>query len=50
MIVYTKAPATESKANQAATDLLAKYFGVSKSAIALLRGHTSRQKVFEVQK
>lgn len=50
LIVYTKAPATESKANQAATDLLAKYFGVSKSAIALLRGHTSRQKVFEVQK
>lgn len=49
-IVYTKAPAIEGKANKAVMLLLAKHFNVSKSAVNLLRGHNSKQKVFEINK
>lgn len=47
-IIYTKAPAIESRANAAAIKLLAKYFGVSKSQVRLLRGATSKHKVFDI--
>lgn len=36
------------RANRAAAELLAGYFGVPKSAIRLVAGARSRQKVFEV--
>lgn len=36
------------KANQALVDLLAKHFSVPKSSVKLLRGHSSRKKVFEI--
>lgn len=48
VMIYTKSPAVDGRANDAAIKLLAKYYGVSKSRVRLLRGHTSRQKVFEI--
>ena len=48
LMVFTKSPAVEGRANEAAARLLAKYYGVSKSRIRLVRGHTSKHKVFEV--
>lgn len=46
--IFTKAAAVEGKANQSAIKLLAKYYGVSKGKVRLIRGHTSKRKVFEV--
>ena len=48
LTVYTKAPAIEGRANMAAAKLLAKYFGVAVSKVKLLRGATSKYKVFEI--
>ena len=48
LMVFTKSPAVEGRANEAAARLLAKYYGVSTSRIRLVRGHTSKHKVFEV--
>ena len=50
LIVYTKAPAIEGRANLAAVKLLAKHFGVMSSKVKLLRGAASKYKVFEVDK
>lgn len=47
-IIYTKAPAIEGRANAAAIKLLAKYFGVPQSGVKLVRGATSRRKVFNI--
>ena len=48
LTIYTKAPAIEGRANLAAVKLLAKHFGVALSKVKLLRGATSRYKVFEI--
>ena len=48
LMVFTKSPAVEGKANESAVRLLANYYGVSKSRVRLVRGHTSKHKVFEV--
>lgn len=50
LTVYTKAPAIGGRANLAATKLLAKHFGVASSKVKLVRGTTSKYKVFEVDK
>mgnify|MGYP000972822595 CR=1 FL=1 len=50
LTVYTKAPAVEGRANAAAAKLLAKHFGVAPSKVRLVRGATSKYKVFEVDK
>ena len=50
LTAFTKAPAIEGRANEAAASLLAEHFGVSKSKVKLVRGHTSKYKLFEVQK
>ena len=50
LTIYTKAPAIEGRANLAAVTLLAKHFGVSSSKVKLVRGTTSKYKVFEVDK
>lgn len=47
-IIYTKAPSIEGRANAAAIKLLAQHFGVSKSQVRLLRGATSKYKVFDI--
>lgn len=50
LTIYTKAPAIEGRANAAAVKLLAKHFGVAPSKIKLVRGATSKYKVFEIDK
>ena len=48
LVVYTKAPAIEGRANLAAIKLVAKHYGVAPSRAKLVRGTTSRNKVFEI--
>ncbi len=48
LTVYTKAPAIEGRANAAAIKLLAKHFKVASSKVKLVRGATSKYKVFEI--
>ena len=48
LTIYIKAPAIEGRANAAAVKLLAKHFGVAPSKVKLLRGATSKYKVFEI--
>ena len=48
LTVYIKAPAIEGRANAAAIKLLAKYFGVASSKVKLVRGATSKYKIFEI--
>lgn len=43
-----RAPADKGAANEAATGLLAEALGIAPSRLALLRGATSRQKLFRV--
>lgn len=50
LTIYIKAPAIEGRANLAAVKLLAKHFSVAPSKVKLLRGATSKYKVFEVDK
>ncbi|XMT16989.1 DUF167 domain-containing protein [Candidatus Saccharibacteria bacterium oral taxon 488] len=50
LMIYTKAPAIEGRANVAAVKLLAKHFGVAPSTVKLVRGAASKHKVFEVNK
>ena len=46
--VSVRAPAQEGKANEAVIELLAKYFSVTKSAIKIVRGQTSRKKLIQI--
>lgn len=48
LTVYIKAPAIEGRANAAAIKLLAKHFKVSPSRVKLVRGATSKYKIFEI--
>lgn len=48
LTIYTKAPAIEGRANLATVKLVAKYYGVAPSRVKLVRGATSRNKVFEI--
>ena len=48
LTIYTKAPAIEGRANLAAVKLVAQYYGVAPSRVKLVRGTTSRNKVFEI--
>ena len=50
LTIYTKAPAIEGRANLAAVKLLAKHFSVAPSKVKLVRGATSKYKVFEIDK
>ena len=47
--VRVAAPAREGRANRALVDLLAESLGVPRSAVTILRGQTSRDKVVEVR-
>ena len=47
--VYLTAPAVEGKANIALIKFLAKHFGVSISAIDILKGLKSRQKIVNIK-
>ncbi len=48
LMVYTKAPAIEGRANAAVIKLLAKHFKVASSKVKLVRGATSKYKIFEI--
>lgn len=46
--VSVQAPPVQGKANRAIIQALAEHFGVPATCVAMLRGHTSRQKLIEV--
>ena len=48
LTVYIKAPAVEGRANAAAIKILAKHFKVAPSKVKLVRGATSKYKIFEI--
>lgn len=48
VVLRLNAPAIEGKANKAAVDFIAEYFGIPRSRVTLVSGQTSRHKVFEV--
>ena len=48
LVVYTKEPAIEGRANAAAIKLVAEHFEVNRMSVKLIRGHASKYKVFEI--
>lgn len=46
--VHTTTAPTDGQANDAVIKMLAKYFDVPRSAIHIIRGHTSHNKVIEI--
>jgi uncharacterized protein (TIGR00251 family) len=48
LVLRLNAPPVEGKANKAAVDFLAGYFGVTRSAVLLVRGESSRHKIFQI--
>lgn len=48
-IVSVQAPPVDGKANDALIKLLAKELGISKSRIHIKSGHTSRNKLIEIE-
>ena len=48
LLLRLNAPARDGKANKAACEFVARYFGVSRSAVALIGGERSRHKIFEI--
>ena len=48
LIVAVKEPPIDGKANKAVVKALAKYFNKSSSAVSIVSGHTSKQKIIEI--
>jgi uncharacterized protein len=48
LVLRLNAPAVEGKANKAAVNFVSRYFGVTRSAVVLLRGERSRHKIFQI--
>ena len=48
LVLRLNAPAVEGRANRAAVEFLSDYFGVARSGILLLRGESSRHKIFQI--
>lgn len=48
--VYVKEPPLEGRANLAVIEALAEYYKIKKYQIELIRGQTSKQKVFKILK
>ena len=48
LTVYVQKRAVDGQANAAVVELLARHFGVAKSRIEILRGHSSRTKTVSV--
>lgn len=49
LTLFVREPAIDGRANKAAIELLAQYLGVAKSRVTLIKGQTSKYKVFEVE-
>ncbi len=47
-LVWVKEPPREGRATSAAIKVLADYLGIAKSRVILLKGNSSRNKLFEV--
>jgi hypothetical protein len=47
--ISQQAPAVEGRANRACVDYLAKLLGVKRSAVSILKGEKTRNKVIEVK-
>lgn len=47
-IIWIREKPVEGKANEAVRKALAEYFGATKSRITLIKGQTSKQKIFEI--
>lgn len=47
-IIWTTEPPDKGAANRAVTKALARHLGISRSSVALVRGETSRRKLFEI--
>lgn len=48
LMVYVREPAVDGKANRAVIELLAEYYGVPKSRVEIVRGHTARTKAIRI--
>ena len=48
VVLRLNAPAVEGKANRAAVEFIAKYFGIARSKVTLVNGEKTRHKVFEL--
>lgn len=46
--VSVNAPPQEGRANEAVCEALAEYFDVAKSRVQILRGHTNKKKLVDV--
>lgn len=46
--VWVKAPAAEGRANEAIVEVFARYLGVPKSRLTMIRGFKSKVKVIEI--
>ncbi len=50
LLVRVPAPPVEGRANEAAREALAEYFGVAVSRVQLLSGARSRRKIFQIRR
>jgi uncharacterized protein (TIGR00251 family) len=48
LLLRLNAPPVEGKANKAAIEFLSEYFGVGRASVILLRGESSRHKIFQI--
>jgi uncharacterized protein len=48
LVLRLNAPAIEGKANRAALEFVARFLGVPRSAVFLMRGERSRHKIFQI--
>ena len=48
--VHVSAPAVDDKANKALVKVLAKYFGIKKNDVRIIKGAKSREKVVEIRR
>jgi hypothetical protein len=48
-LLWVKEKPQEGKANKAVIKVLAEYFDVPQSAVVLLKGQSSKEKIFEVK-
>ena len=48
LVLRLNAPAIEGRANKAAAEFVAEYFGVPRSCVVLAAGERSRHKIFKI--
>ena len=48
IVLRLSAPAVEGKANKAAVEFIARFFGVARSAVLLVGGERSRHKILQI--